>query len=73
MPKHLIWWLLTMACVIWYIAITWYVAIRGAKDIKEMLARLRDRQGLDSKAGSSRISGSNEGEQAFDHAARVAR
>ena len=45
MPKHLIWWLLTMACVIWYIAITWYVAIRGAKDIKEMLARLRDRQG----------------------------
>lgn len=29
-----------MACVIWYLAITWYVAIRGAKDIKEMLTKL---------------------------------
>ena len=40
MPKHLIWWSLTMACVIWYLAITWYVTIRGAKDIKEMLTKL---------------------------------
>ena len=36
------WWLLTMACVIWYSTITVYVAIRGAADIKEMLKRLRD-------------------------------
>jgi hypothetical protein len=40
MPKHLIWWLLTMGCVLWYLAITWYVAIKGAKDIKEMLSNL---------------------------------
>ena len=34
------WWLLTMACVVWYSTITVYVAIRGAVDIKDMLARL---------------------------------
>jgi hypothetical protein len=42
MPEHPFWWLLVMACVIWYSTITIYVAIRGAADIKEMLARLRD-------------------------------
>ena len=36
------WWLLTVACVVWYSTITVYVAIRGAADIKEMLKRLRD-------------------------------
>jgi hypothetical protein len=29
-----------MACVIWYSTITVYVAIKGAGDIKQMLARL---------------------------------
>jgi hypothetical protein len=29
-----------MACVIWYSTITVYVAIKGAGDIKNMLARL---------------------------------
>jgi hypothetical protein len=29
-----------MACVIWYSTITVYVAIKGAADIKNMLARL---------------------------------
>jgi hypothetical protein len=29
-----------MACVIWYSTITVYVAIKGASDIKNMLARL---------------------------------
>jgi hypothetical protein len=31
-----------MACVIWYSTITVYVAIKGAGDIKQMLARLGD-------------------------------
>jgi len=39
---HFFWWLLTMACVIWYSTITVYVAVRGFADIKEMLARLHD-------------------------------
>jgi hypothetical protein len=29
-----------MACVIWYSTVTIYVAIKGASDIKNMLARL---------------------------------
>ncbi|MCX7826206.1 MAG: hypothetical protein N2689_11710 [Verrucomicrobiae bacterium] len=40
MTKHWFWWLLTMACVVWYSTITLYVAIRGAIDIKHMLAHL---------------------------------
>jgi hypothetical protein len=36
-----------MACVIWYSTITVYVAIKGARDIKQMLARL----GKDRKPG----------------------
>jgi hypothetical protein len=34
------WWLLMMACVAWYSIVTIYVAIKGAADIKSMLARL---------------------------------
>lgn len=40
MPQHWFWWALTGACVIWYSTITVYVAIKGASDIKHMLARL---------------------------------
>lgn len=40
MRNHWFWWALTMACVIWYSTITVYVAIKGAGDIKNMLARL---------------------------------
>lgn len=45
MPKHWFWWALSMACVVWYSTITVYVAIKGAGDIKSMLARLgKDRK-----------------------------
>jgi hypothetical protein len=40
MRNHWFWWALSMACVIWYSTITVYVAIKGAKDIRNMLARL---------------------------------
>ena len=40
MSNHWFWWALTMACVIWYSTITVYVAIKGASDIRNMLARL---------------------------------
>jgi hypothetical protein len=40
MRNHWFWWALTMACVVWYSTITVYVAIKGAADIKHMLARL---------------------------------
>ena len=48
MPQHWFWWALTAACVIWYSTITVYVAIKGAKDIKNMLAR------LDAQAGNEK-------------------
>ena len=34
------WGLLLLACLVWYSTVTVYVAIRGAVDIKQMLARL---------------------------------
>jgi hypothetical protein len=40
--EHWFWWLLTMACVVWYCTITVYVAFKGTADIKSMLARLGD-------------------------------
>ncbi len=36
------WWWLTWACLAWYSTITVYVTIRGAYDIKHMLARLKE-------------------------------
>jgi hypothetical protein len=34
------WWFLTVTCLVWYSTITIYVSVRGALDIKNMLARL---------------------------------
>ncbi len=39
-PEHWFWWLLVMACVIWYSTITIYVAVKGLYDIIHMLRRL---------------------------------
>jgi len=36
------WWLLTVICVVWYFTVTVYVAVRGAADIRQMLARLQN-------------------------------
>jgi hypothetical protein len=43
--NHPVWYFLTAACVVWYSTITIYVAIRGAFDIRRMLARLERLQG----------------------------
>jgi hypothetical protein len=48
MQQHWFWGALTVVCVVWYSTITIYVAIKGAKDIKNMLARL-DAQSRDEK------------------------
>ena len=34
------WMVMTAACLLWFSTITIYVAVRGASDIKHMLARL---------------------------------
>ena len=49
MRNHWFWWALTAACVIWYSTITVYVAIKGAADIKNMLARLGAEQERDAE------------------------
>jgi hypothetical protein len=38
------WWLMVMACVVWYTTITGYVAVKGGYDIKHMLRRLSEEQ-----------------------------
>ena len=38
------WWLLTWICVVWYLTVTGYVAVRGAADIRSMLARLEEQK-----------------------------
>jgi hypothetical protein len=35
------WFVLSMACMLWYSTITIYIAYKGVHDIKSMLARLK--------------------------------
>jgi hypothetical protein len=44
MNNHPFWFLLMIACVVWYSTITIYVAVRGAFDIRHMLDRLGEKQ-----------------------------
>ena len=53
MTNHWFWWTITAACVIWYSTITIYVSFKGAKDIKNMLARLDARAAADRKVEES--------------------
>jgi hypothetical protein len=46
---HGFWLTLTIICVLWYLTITVYVAVRGAFDIKGMLGRLRDQSNDDGR------------------------
>lgn len=43
------WWSMMSACVLWYSAITLYVAIKGAGDIRGMLSRLAHHHGADAE------------------------
>ena len=47
LKSHPFWGLLTLAVLVWYSTVTIYVAIRGSNDIKQMLRRLKERQGED--------------------------
>lgn len=44
---HWFWWLLTIAVIVWYSTVTIYVAIKGAKDIKTMLRRVKEQCDVD--------------------------
>ena len=41
MSARLVWWVLSWACVVWYSTLTFYVAFKGAADIRRMLKKLR--------------------------------
>jgi hypothetical protein len=47
---QMFWWLLTMACVVWYSTVTVYISIQGMRDIRGMLGRLKS---LDKPADDS--------------------
>jgi hypothetical protein len=38
--EHWFWWLITMACVVWYSTVTLYVTVKGFADIRLMLRNL---------------------------------
>jgi hypothetical protein len=40
---HPFWFCLLWACVVWYSTITIYVAVKGARDIRQMLRDLKGR------------------------------
>lgn len=40
--QHWFWFGLSVGAVGWYLAVTVYVAIKGAKDIKHMMRRLEE-------------------------------
>ena len=44
--QHWFWLSLSVSAVVWYLAVTVYVAIRGAKDIKQMFRRLKEQSRL---------------------------
>lgn len=39
--EHWFWLTITAAVIVWYSTITVYVAVKGSKDIRDMLARLK--------------------------------
>jgi len=39
---HWFWGIMTIACLVWYLTITIYVAVKGVGDIRNMLQKLSD-------------------------------
>ncbi len=48
LKDHWFWGAVTLVCLTWYSTVTIYVAIKGARDIQNMLRRLSDSQDRDS-------------------------
>ncbi len=53
MFSRVFWAVMTAAVVIWYSTITIYVGIKGIKDIKQMLARLKPGQDAGEEGGEA--------------------
>ena len=46
-PKHLFWYVLLWACLIWYASLLLYVGWKGFGDIRRMIRGLRDKNKAD--------------------------
>ncbi|MBE2282914.1 MAG: hypothetical protein IAE77_05575 [Prosthecobacter sp.] len=46
-----VWLILTIAALLWYGSVTIYVAFKGARDIRQMLSRLKGRSSTALKDG----------------------
>jgi hypothetical protein len=53
MLSRTFWAVMTAAVLIWYSTVTIYVGIKGIKDIKQMLARLKPGQGAGEGTGET--------------------
>ena len=53
MLSRTFWTVMTGAVLIWYSTVTIYVGIKGIKDIKEMLARLKPGQDAGEESGET--------------------
>ena len=42
MPSHPVWFILTAAAIVWYSTVTIFVAVKGVRDIRGMLNRLKE-------------------------------
>ena len=49
LKDHWFWGAVTLVCLTWYSTVTIYVAIKGARDIQNMLRRFSDSQEQDSR------------------------
>jgi hypothetical protein len=52
---HWFWLLLTIACIVWYSTVTVYVGFKGIADIKQMLARLSEKNNQSESHGDTEI------------------
>jgi len=43
--EHWFWYLVLLAVLVWYSTVTLYISVRGTMDIRDMLKRLKDRNG----------------------------
>ena len=44
MTEHWFWWILALACILWYSTVTVYVAVKGLGNIRDMLKRLESKR-----------------------------
>ncbi len=65
MKLETFWFVLTVACLVWYATISLYVAVRAVWDIRRMLRRLGSVRDDESDGGADDASGGSENDSAY--------